>query len=338
MINGTTKTYLVCPLNWGLGHASRLIPIIHQLKAEKHNIILCGDGNALAYLKNTFPELNTVRLKDISIKFSGKRRLFNLIKIIPQVVFRVLYEHKAINKIIKEHKIDIIISDNRYGLWNKKVYSIFITHQLMLKLPKPFGIFEFLIHKCIKLIISKFNECWIPDFEDQSNNLSGDLSHKYLLNGNTKYIGTLTRFATINKIETLTRSYDIVAVISGPEPSRSDFEKIIYNTLINTKYNTLIIQGKPAKHEQFTFNNITKVSSLSTHQIKSHLLNTKLIITRAGYTSLMDLNYLKRKALLIPTPGQTEQEYLASYHSKSHFTCTQNNFNLFIINQIIPKS
>ncbi len=333
-----TKTYLVCPLNWGLGHASRLIPIINQLLNDKQNIILCGDGNALTFLCREFPELEFIRLKDLSIKFSPSQGVFNLIKIIPQLIYQVFYEHKAINRIIQKHQVEIIISDNRYGLWNKKVHSIFITHQLMVKLPKPFGPFENLVHKIIKRIIQNYNECWIPDYKDKNNNLSGDLSHKYLVNNNTKFIEPLSRFSLVGEKKTIIKNYDIVAVISGPEPSRSYFEEILYNTLYNSKYETLIIQGKPNKHECVVINNITKVSSLDSTEIKAHLLTTKLIITRSGYSSLMDLSSINKKALLIPTPGQTEQEYLAAYHAKSHYTCSQYKFDLNIINQIIPKA
>ncbi len=333
-----TKTYLVCPLNWGLGHASRLIPIINQLLIDKQNIILCGDGNALTFLKREFPELESIRLKDLSIKFSPYQGLFNLIKIVPQLFYQVFYEHTAINRIIKKHQVDIIISDNRYGLWNKKVHSIFITHQLMVKLLKPFSPFEILVHKIIIRIIQNYNECWIPDYEDKNDNLSGDLSHKYLLNDNSKFIGPLSRFSLVGEKKTINKNYDIVAVISGPEPSRSYFEEILYNTLYNSKYETLIIQGKPNKRECVVINNITKVSSLDSTEIKAHLLTAKLIITRSGYSSLMDLSFINKKALLIPTPGQTEQEYLAAYHAKSHYTCSQNKFDLNIINQIIPKA
>ena len=332
-----TKTYLVCPLNWGLGHASRLVPIVNQLLIEKQKVILCGDGNALQYLRNEFPGLNWVKLKDLSINFSPKGKIFNLIKIIPQLIYQIIYEHYAIKSIINKSQIDIIISDNRYGLWNKTVHSIFVTHQLMIKLPKAFSVFETPIHKLIKLVINKYNECWIPDNEYKNKSISGDLTHKYKLPANAKYIGPQSRFSFIETDKHLNVNYDIVVIISGPEPSRSYFENIIFNTLNNSSYKTLIIQGKPNENEYLTNNNITKASSFTSAQIKYYLSNTRLIICRSGYSSLMDLDCINRKAILVPTPGQTEQEYLAQYHKNDFYTCPQEKISLNYINQIMQK-
>ncbi len=314
-----SKTYLVCPLNWGLGHASRIVPIINQLLLDKHKVILCGDGYALDYLINEFPQCENETLKDLSIKFSPKGTILNLLKIIPQITYQITYEHFALKGLLKKHNIDVIISDNRYGLWNKSIHSIFITHQLMVKLPKPFKAFEYLIHKLIKSIIKKYNECWIPDYKNEKISLSGELAHKYKLPSNAKFIGPLSRFSSIETTTPLDTNYDIVTIISGPEPSRSYFETIISNILQNSDYKTLIIRGIPDNNECLQHKNITKVSSLPSIEIKYHLSNAKLIICRSGYSTLMDLDSIKRKGLLIPTPGQTEQEYLAEYHKKDEF-------------------
>ena len=243
------KTYLICPLNWGLGHATRLMPIINDLLEQNHSIILGGDGNALSFLNTSFPELKTIFLKDISIKFSSKDSVFNIIKIIPPLIYSIAYEHWKIKRIIKKENIDVIISDNRYGLWNKKVHSIFITHQLMVKLPKPFVLFERIIHTIIKTFVSKYDECWIPDCADQSINLSGDLSHKYKLQPNVKFIGPTSRFSFINSQNKSPENYDIVVVLSGPEPARTNFESHIIAILQTSEYKTLIIQGKPNQHK-----------------------------------------------------------------------------------------
>ncbi len=331
------KTYLVCPLNWGLGHAARLMPIIHKLLNKSNQVILCGDGNALEYLKKEFPELNTITLRDISIHFSPKGSIINLLKIIPQLIYRVVYEHRAIKNIIKKYDVDIIISDNRYGLWNNKIHSIFITHQLMVKLPKPLSFFEPVINKLVKTIINQYDECWIPDYPDLNNNLSGDLAHKFQVPSNSKYIGPCSHFSCLNNSTPPKSSYDIVAIISGPEPARSDFENCIIKTIQKTNFKTLIIQGKPMIVSSNTHHNITRVSSLPSSEIKGIIKNSKLIISRAGYSTIMDFDYLNIKAILIPTPGQTEQEYLAHYQSKNHFFCLQKNFNISFLKEIISR-
>ncbi len=331
------KTYLVCPLNWGLGHATRLMPIIFDLKNQGQNIILCGDGDALQSLSNAFPDLKTIIIKDISIRFSSKGSIFNLIKIILQLIYRIIYEHWKIKRILKEENVDVIISDNRYGLWNKKTHSIFITHQLMVKLPSPFILFEGILHQMIKNFISKYNECWIPDYSDHINNLSGDLSHKYLYGSNTKFIGPKSRFSFINSQNISSENYDIVIVLSGPEPARTDFENAIVNILRESDYKSLIIQGKPNQQKVHLKQKLKIVPHLSSCEIKEALLNSKLIICRSGYSSIMDLEYLKKRALLVPTPGQTEQEYLAEFHANHHMYISQKNLNIEVIKKALFK-
>ncbi len=331
------KTYLICPLNWGLGHATRLMPIIHELKIQGHNVILCGDGDALKCLIAAFPEIKTIILNDISIQFYSEGSIFNLIKIIPPLAYRIVYEHWKIKRILKEENIDVIISDNRYGLWNKKVHSIFITHQPMVKLPKPFILFEGMIHTIIKTFINKYDECWIPDYANESNNLSGDLSHKYKHESSLKFIGPKSRFSFTNSKNRSSENYDIVVVLSGPEPARTDFETCIINILQNSEYKTLIVQGKPNQLKTLLKNNFKIVPHLPSSELKEVLLNSKLIICRSGYSSIMDLEYLKKRALLVPTPGQTEQEYLAKFHSNNHIFISQGNLNLDVIKKAFYK-
>ncbi len=308
-----------------------MIPIINDLLQKGNNVILGGDGDALQLLSNEFPELSTIDIPDIQVKFSNKRMIINLIRLIPTIIHSSFKEYKLLKEIIKNTSIDVIISDNRYGLWNKKLKSILVTHQLMIKLPKPFQILEYPVQSFIQFIISNFNECWIPDYPNLQNCLSGDLSHKYKIPSNAKYIGPLSRFKHIEEIP-ITSKFDIIAILSGPEPLRTSLENQLCFILSQTKNSTLIIQGKPKeKSVFFKKDNISTIAHLNSTSLKTLLTNTKLIICRSGYSSIMDLEYFYAKTVLIPTPGQTEQEYLADHLSTKYFHVNQKNIDQKII-------
>ncbi len=314
-------TYLVCPLNWGLGHATRLIPIIHRLLKDNNKVIIGGDGEALQILRREFPKLAWVNIPDLQLNLRKGFNVRTLLIIATSVIMNSIKEHAFLKSLIKELNIDVIISDNRYGLWNSSIKSIFVTHQLMLKLPRPFKTFEGIVHLLIKKAISKFDECWVPD-TDTVDNLSGDLSHKYPLSSNTKFIRPLSRF-TETKGSVVTRSYDCVVVLSGPEPQRTYLQNEIVSALSQGVLTCLVVEGRPSVNcDNITVGtNIEIVPHLETGVLKTHLLNAKLIICRSGYSSIMDLNALDKKAIIIPTIGQTEQEYLAVHLKQKHF-CT----------------
>ncbi len=232
----------------------------------------------------------------------------------PKILLGTIKEHILLKKIITNYDIDIVISDNRYGLWSKKKYSIFITHQIMIKMSKRLQFIEYPVFLLNKFFISKYDEVWIPDYKG-SNNISGDLSHKYTAHKNTKFIGILSRFDYFvnKKTETPKKTYDIVAIISGPEPQKTIFFDLIYKKLMQTNKKVLIIAGKPGKKSFVKKKNIEIVNHLTTKEMFFVLKSSELIISRAGYSTIMDLLVLNKKALLVPTPGQTEQEYLSEH-------------------------
>jgi len=322
------KRYLVCPLNWGLGHASRMIPVIFNLINKGHEVILGGDGDALALLKNTFPQLESIFIKDIHVKFPNNWMLINLLLLIPQIAHNALKENYLLKKIVEQKSIDVVISDNRYGLWNKKTTSILVTHQLMIKMPFPFKFLEHITYLIIKQAINSFDTCWVPDYQDKKTSLSGDLSRKYPIHPKVKFIGPLSRFNSIME-KPMPHHYKVVVVLSGPEPLKSDLENKLTSILIDTDFACLFIQGNPQKEiKYFQKENITSVSHLPPEELKYFLKKADQIICRSGYTSIMDLNSLQLNAILIPTPGQTEQEYLANHSKHNSLTISQKNLSL----------
>ncbi len=204
----------------------------------------------------------------------------------------------------------MVISDNRYGLWNKNIESLFITHQINIQAP----VFEKLLFRINSWFIAKYDECWVPDYEGE-NNLSGDLSHpknefyKKNFPENIKYIGPQSRFT--KGIQTEEKIYEAVGIVSGPEPQRTLFFEKLQNDFKKINGKTLIISGHPEIVKKIEDRNITIVNHLNDDAFLSALYAAKKIICRSGYSTIMDLHVLGLNAKYIPTPGQTEQEYLA---------------------------
>jgi len=323
---------LICPLNWGLGHASRDIPIINEFIKNQFEVIIASEKLPLQLLKSEFPDLHYEIFPSIDISYSkGKFLILKMIISLPRLILCLYKEHKYLKTLINKLNIDIVLSDNRFGLWNKKIYSVFITHQVMVKLPWYCKLLEYPLHKINKFFINKYDLCWIPDLESD-NNLSGDLSHKYKNPRKTKYIGPLSRFSINGKsFFPLMQKNDILLILSGPEPQRSIFESILIRQISKTNYNALIIRGKPGStNDMITEKNIRCESHLNTIDLKQEILSSKYIICRSGYSSIMDLICLQKDAILVPTPGQTEQEYLAKYYKDKgiFYSISQNRFDL----------
>ena len=309
------KNILVCPLNWGLGHATRVMPIIYLLIKQKHNVVIAANGYPLELLKKEFPNLKFICFHSFNIKYSKNNSLiFKILLSLPRILFGIRKEHQQLKKIIKNEKIDVVISDNRYGLWNKNVYSVFITRQIMVKTPKYLKLFEYPAYLISKFFILKYDKCWVPDYADE-NNLSGDLSHKYKLPHNVSFIGHLSRFDNMPKQENhIEKNIDLLVILSGPEPQRTILENIIIKQTANTNYKVEIIEGRPQKtNNSKTNKNIKIITHLETEEMVKKIRSSKIILSRAGYSTIMDFVSLNKTAVLVPTPGQTEQQYLSKY-------------------------
>lgn len=321
------KRILISPLNWGLGHATRCIPIIRLLIQKNAEVIIAADGRPLELLKHEFPTLEYIHLKGPEINYpEGGSMIWKMFFSIPKIVYGISREHQNLKKIIAEKKIDIVISDNRFGFWNNKIKSIFMTHQLMIK--TPFA--EKLVHKINLYFIEKYDECWVPDVEG-SVNLSGDLTHQYPLPPNVFFIGPLSRFDRTGSAVSPDSVYDVMAIISGPEPQRSIFEKLVIEQVQQSQLKGLIVCGKTeGQQKREIINNVKIVSHLGSEEMKEAILRSKIIISRSGYSTIMDLAMLGKKAVFIPTPGQTEQEYLAErcMQKKIAYCQHQSEFNL----------
>lgn len=316
---------LVSPLGWGLGHATRLISVIDALLAKRCSVVVGGDIHTINLLQSRFPEVKCFLFPSLNVKLSKRRnQVFPLARIAFALFALTVREHKQLRGIIKSKAITVVISDNRYGLYAKGVKSILITHQLSPIFPKPFGWLEPVGRFYIKRQIKKFNSCWIPDIEGEFK-LTGRLTRGTNNLPNAQFVGLLSRFSLINT-QSKVSGNDLVAVISGPPPQRELFERELILLGKRLNLTTLIVQGLPHGAKAPSPNDgITLVPHLDDESLAQELLSAKYVICRAGYSTIMDLLALGRSALLVPTPGQTEQEYLAKrLHSCGIFgVCTQ---------------
>ncbi len=303
--NSACKTILIAPLNWGLGHATRCIPIIKALQENNYIPIIASDGMALELLQKEFPYIQTLKLPSYKIEYAkkGKNFKWKLIKNLPKVLKAIWKEEKKTKKWIKKYNIDGIISDNRLGVFSKKIPSVYITHQLNVFTGNTTW-FTSLLHQ---KIIKKHKECWVPDREGNPN-LSGNLGHINNSDIKLKYIGGLSRL----KEKEVSKEYDLLIILSGPEPQRQILETKLITELQGYQGTTIFIKGiveKEQKKEQIE--NVTFYNFMSSRQLEQAFNESEIILCRSGYTSIMDLAKLKKKAYFIPTPGQFEQEYLA---------------------------
>ena len=302
---------LVAPLYWGLGHATRCIPIISQLLENGYEPVIASDGMALALLRKQFPQLKHYELPDYDISYA-KNPLFFGLKLawnFSKILKIKKLEHLKTKEIVEQENIVAIISDNRFGVNHPKITSIYITHQLQIQ-PAING---YIASKWHQKVINSFDVCWIPDVEGTPN-LSGNLSHKTTLKIPKRYIGMLS----IHKKETLPIQFDVLLLLSGPEPQRTIWEHQLKEKYKQSHLKICMIRGVVEEHVQKEkFENITVYNFLVGKELQNLLNSSRKVISRSGYSTVMDLVALEKEAELVPTPYQPEQEYLAKYLKKS---------------------
>lgn len=307
---------LVAPLNWGLGHAARCIPIIRQELDRGNEVLIAADGLALNLLVTEFPGVEAVVLPDLSITYSHSLSFFaNLAWQLPGIMKNVAAENQLLDYLVAQHKPDIIISDNRYGLWHRKKKSVLLTHQLYPIAPR---LIQKVLHWQLKRFMSRFDEIWIPDYPGETN-LSGKLSHRLTMPSHARFIGPLSRFSPcpIPAIGDNSERYELVGLVSGPEPHRSLLFRELSELFAASGKKSLVLGGMPGAEGTEIIGNLSLMPHLDSSSLQQVLCRAERLFVRSGYSTIMDLHALGIGATVIPTPGQTEQEYLAGLHSAS---------------------
>ena len=326
------KRILVAPVNWGLGHATRCIPIIRALLQYQSVPVIASDGVALALLKKEFPHLETVSLPSYGIEYAKKARNFKL-KMLwdsPKIIKAIQKEKKAVKGIIEDYTIDGIISDNRFGVRSNHVTSVYLSHQLKV-LSGPTTLLTSWVHR---RYIRKFDECWVPDTPE--SRFSGTLSQYRSIGIPLKYLGILSRFNP----EELPIKNDLLIILSGPEPNRSQLEASLFDLLQRFEGKVCIVRGttKPLGWKKVQ-SNIEVHDLMISKDLEREINQSELIISRSGYSSVMDMAALGKRAFFIPTKGQYEQEYLASYLQEQNWAqfATEATFSLSLLKNLNPS-
>lgn len=311
-----SPTILVAPLDWGLGHATRCIPIIRALLLAGCTVLLAGDDKVKTLLQQEFPELRFLHLQGYQIQYASTSwgLPLKIVAQIPKLLSIIKKEQEWLHKIVDEERIDAVISDNRYGLHHPGIKSVFITHQLLIK--APFKKAEDYLQRLNYKYINQFDECWVPDAEGNMN-LAAALSHpKNMPAIPLRYIGALSRFTKKVKRE----ETHLLIILSGPEPQRTLFEKNVVKELEVYTERVVLVRGLPQTMEKISLgSNVIVFNHLPSAEMEEQLVTASMVISRCGYSTVMDLAVLKKKSILIPTPGQTEQQYLAKRLMKRNF-------------------
>lgn len=323
---------MIAPLDWGLGHASRCVPIIHDAIEKGHIVTIAADGAQKKLLQYYFPNASYVSIPRYGINYSKKAWLLPVALFfqLPKIALAIYREHQWLKT--NSHLFDCVISDNRYGLFNTQLTTTFVTHQLLVK--APFKWAENIIQKVQYFFINRFSECWVPDIADYPG-YAADLSHPTIMPRiPVTYIGALSQFSILNNkaTNTLTVKYKYCFLLSGPEPQRTMLQNMIEIEAQKLSAASILIEGRPSdmpNHYQLR-GSLTKLRYASGQDLLDIVMQSEFVVCRSGYSTLMELVPMHKKLILIPTPGQTEQMYLAEILAKNKLAITidQSNFDL----------
>jgi len=326
------KTILVAALNWGIGHATRDMPIINRLLERGCKVILASDGAAASVWKREYPQLTVLELPSWNITYQRKGSFILKMATRAPGILKAIWEERAVVRdIVEKYDVDGIISDNRFGCWHRDLPTVFITHQIDMKMSKYLRWAEPFLYLFNKSQIKKYNEVWVPDFAGNVN-LTGSLSHNHKPIKNIKYIQPVSRFMDVWDGKFPEPKYDVAAVISGVEPQRTMFEEaLIEQMMALTDLKVILVQGRSDRNEEKELRSgFTLRSFMATEELMNTFLQSKYIICRSGYSTILDLAVLKQTALMVPTPGQTEQVYLGKWLGKKNLIVAQDQrrFNI----------
>ncbi len=327
--NANVCRVLVAPLDWGLGHTTRCIPVIYELIRQGAEVWIAGEGRQVDLLKKEFPQLGYLPLVGYNIRYSRTRwgLFFSILRQVPAILKTIRKEHQWLKEMVDRHGFNAVISDNRFGLWHPEIISIFITHQLRIR--SPFGkASEDLLQKRNYHYIRRFSECWVPDNSDETG-LAGSLSHPAILPGvPVHYAGILSR---LKRTGAAIKKGHLFISLSGPEPQRSLLEEIVIRDIGHYHGTAVIARGLPGEQNIIpSTNDIIFYNHLEAFEYNAEMEKAEWVICRSGYSTIMDLAVLQKKSILIPTPGQTEQQYLGRHLQEKKFAVCidQHEFSL----------
>jgi uncharacterized protein (TIGR00661 family) len=321
------KRVLVTPLDWGLGHATRCVPVIRAFISRDCEVMLAGSGDSLRLLQKEFPSLKSFSIPGYNPVYPQHGSMvWAMAKQLPKFMRTIREEHRVVESIVRENAVELVVSDNRYGAWSSEVPCIFITHQSNIQMPKRFGWLQEWVRKTNYRYMRRFTRCWIPDWPG-AESLAGKLARFEEQDARVQadFIGALSRFSPRNVDGDF--KYDVVAMFSGPEPQRSVLERIVWPQLKASGLRYFVVRGVI---NDVPISEPNQVNFLTSNDLQEVIGSSRVVVARSGYSTVMDLAMLEKNAIFIPTPGQTEQEYLAAQLMASGwaYSTTQDKFDL----------
>lgn len=319
---------LFAPLDWGLGHATRCIPLIRFFLEKGCTVWIAAEGRTEKLLRQEFPDLSFIPLRGYRIRYAGSKTglVFKMAAQIPTILYTIRYENQWLKKTVRRLSLDAVVSDNRFGLYHRSIPSIYITHQLSIQAPGGRAM-ESVLRRIHYHYINRFRSCWVPDAQNTPN-LSGKLGHPVRLPAiPLHYLGPLSRFVP----HPIPIDNELLILLSGPEPQRTLFEDRLLQQLATFDQKVIFVRGLPGETVQLPgFSQVRIVNHLPAEALNEVICRSNWVISRTGYTTVMDLVRLQKKSILVPTPGQTEQEYLGKYLRAEGLSCTvsQASFSL----------
>lgn len=335
--NNVKPRILFAPLDWGLGHATRSIPLLKYLTEKNFEIIIACKPTQKSLLATALPEAHYEILKSYSIRL-GKTRWSTRLQLLlqgPKFWRGIRQEKKVAAQLIKKYQPSLILSDNCYGFRSKKCRSVLITHQLSIR--TGFGPFaDQLLGWLNHRMIHAFNECWVPDSRPTTG-LAGTLSTpSQSFSLPLVYLGGLSRLMDCPSPPI--KNGTLLILLSGPEPQRSLLEEKILPQAMLLKQKTILVRGVSDGKKRSSLNEwLTVIDFMEGPELKECLCAAEWVICRSGYSTLMDLVRLQAKAVLVPTPGQAEQEYLAEHFRKNHWALSIGQ-DVFDLNKAIEQA
>ena len=316
---------LVAPLDWGLGHATRCVPVVREFLRKGAEVEIAVVKANAAFFREVFPEVRQRIAPAYNIVYP--KHAINMALWLVQKSSHlnavIRFEHRFAEEMVARHGYDIIVSDNRFGFYSTKAHSVYMTHQRRIAFPAAFAALEGLGIRWHNSVMKHFDEVWVPD-EERFQGYAGSLSHVSGCPVPLKFVGLLSRFADLDAeknadcgLENARARFgregqNVLAVVSGVEPARTQFETKLREILAQVPGNHVMVLGKPQKGlNTWTEGNIEFHNHLPTEEFARAVKNADWVISRGGYSTVMDMAFLGAQCIFVPTPGQYEQVALA---------------------------